>query len=209
MIFHDVKQNSEEWFDLRKGKVTTSKLGVVMANLKTSTFGDPAKRYAFKIAKEQVTNERTEEIGYSNKHMENGHEYEPIALDTYEDDTFNTVTNGGFCQHDIYPDVGGSPDGLILDQNGGIEIKSVIDWTQRNTIRRGTFDPAYKWQILGNIWLCGLDWLDFVSYGYTYTESKRLFVHRVTKEEYQAEIDLIEPRLKDFQDLIKAEKQYL
>lgn len=208
MIFHDVEQNSDEWFDLRKGKMTTSKFGVFMANY-GKEFGEPAKKYAFRIAKEQVTGERVEESTYTNVHMENGHIYEPVARDCYEYETFNEVSNGGFCQHSKYSDVGGSPDGLVLRDNGGIEIKSVIDWTQRNTIKRGTFDPSYKWQILGNIWLCDLDWLDFISYGYTYTESKKLFIHRVTRDEYQEQINMIKPRLNDFQELIENEKKYL
>lgn len=208
MIFHDVEQNSENWFELRTGKITTSNFAKFMANY-GKTFGEPAQKYAFRLAKEQVTGERVEEISFTSQHMENGHIYEPIARDEYEHQTFNTVTNGGFCQHDKYKDVGGSPDGLILSQNGAIEIKSVIDWTQRTTIKRGSFDPTYKWQILGNIWLCDLDWLDFISYGYTYTESKKLFVHRVYRTEYQNDIDLIEPRLNEFQELIETEKNYL
>ncbi len=208
MIFHDVQQNTDEWFDLRRGKITTSKFGVFMANY-GKAFGDPANRYAFKLAKEQVTGERVEEIGYTSEHMANGHIWEPVACEAYENHTFNTVTNGGFCQNDKYADVGGSPDGLVLGQRGGIEIKSVIDWTQRNTIKRGTFDPAYKWQILGNLWNCGLDWWDFVSYGYTYTERKKLFIHRAERSVYYEQLEMIEPRLNQFQELIHKEKSYL
>lgn len=208
MIFHDVEQNSDDWFKLREGMITTSKLGLIMANYGKS-FGEPAKKYAFKIAKEQFTGEKIEEQSFSNIHMENGHIWEPVAKEAYQYETFNNVTNGGFCQHKKFKTVGGSPDGLILDQNGAIEIKSVIDWTQRTTIKRNSFDPSYRWQILGNIWLCDLDWLDFVSYGYTYTESKKLFIHRVTKKEYKSDIDMIEPRLIDFLKLIEEEKKYL
>lgn len=208
MIFHDIEQNSEEWFKIREKKVTTSNFGKMMANLGKS-FGDPAKKYAFRIAKEQVTGIKTEEESFTNAYMEAGHEWEPVANQEYQNETFNIVSNGGFCQSSKYKEVGGSPDGLILHDNGGIEIKSVIDWTQRNTIKRNSFDPSYRWQILGNIWLCDLDYLDFVSYGYNYTESKKLFIHRVTKEEHQKEIDLIEPRLEEFLELIENEKKYL
>lgn len=206
MIFHDVEQNTESWFELRKGKPTTSNFGKFMANYGKS-FGDPALRYAFRLAKEQVTGERNEEESYTNKHMENGHIYEPVARNEYEEETFNIVSNGGFCEHEKY-NVGGSPDGLI-DKDGGVEIKSVIDWTQRQTIKRNSFDPAYRWQILGNIWLCDLEWLDFISYGYTYTESKRLFIHRVNRSDYQEQIDMIEPRLEQFLEQIETEKKYL
>jgi hypothetical protein len=207
MIFHDVEQNSPEWFKLREGKVTTSNFSKIMANY-GKPFGEPAQRYAFRIAKEQVTHERIEE-GFTTKAMDDGHIYEPIANRLYEERTFNTVSNGGFCQHEKYDWVGGSPDGLILDQNGGVEYKSVIDWTHRNTIKRNSFDPSYKWQYLGNIWLCGLDWLDFAEYGITYTESKQLFIHRVAREDFVDEIAKIEPRLLEFEELIKEEKQYL
>ena len=208
MIFKDVKQNSEEWFKLREGVATTSNFSKFMANY-GKAFGEPAKKYAFKLAKEQVTGKKSEEESFSNKFMELGHEFEPVALNAYEDKTFNLVSNGGFCLSEKFEGVGGSPDGLILSDNGGIEVKSVIDWTQRNTIKRNAFDPAYKWQILGNIWLCELDYLDFISYGYNYTEEKKLFIHRVTREEYKDEIDLIEPRLIEFLELIEKEKSFL
>jgi YqaJ-like viral recombinase domain len=208
MIFKDVEQNSEEWFNLRVGMVTTSNFAKFMANY-GKAFGDPAVKYAFKLAKEQITGEKADEESFTNAFMDAGHEWEPVAKDAYENDTFNKVSNGGFCQSEKYKNVGGSPDGLILNDKGGIEIKSVIDWTQRTTIKRNSFDPAYRWQILGNIWLCDLDYLDFISYGYNYTEEKKLFIHRVTREEYQEEIDKIEPRLIEFLELIEKEKGYL
>lgn len=207
MIFHDVQQNSDEWDILRVGKTTTSKFGVVMANY-GKVFSEPAQKYAFKIAKEQVTGVKSNEESYTNSFMDAGHEWEPIARLEYEAFTFNTVSNGGFCQHDTKLNIGGSPDGLV-GYKGGVEIKSVIDWTQRKTIKRGSFDPAYRWQLLGNIWLCDLDWIDFVSYGYNYTEGKRLFIDRLEKDAYQEQIDMIEPRINDFQDLIEKEKKYL
>jgi len=208
MIYKDVQQNSEEWFKLRVGMVTTSNFSKFMANY-GKAFGDPAIKYAFKLAKEQVTGEKADEESFTNKFMEAGHEWEPVARDEYENATFNVVSNGGFCMSKEFESVGGSPDGLILNDNGGIEIKSVIDWTQRTTIKRNSFDPGYKWQIFGNIWLCKLDYLDFISYGYNYTEGKKLFVHRVYRKDYETEIEMIEPRLKQFLELIETEKTYL
>lgn len=206
--FHDVQQNSEEWFALRVGKATTSNFDKILANYGKS-FGDPAKKYAFRLAKEQVTGIRSEEESFSNKYMENGHIWEPVARQEYEFETFNDVTNGGFCQSLIYENVGGSPDGLVPLDNGGIEIKSVIDWTHRATIKRNSFDPKYKWQLLGNMWLCDLDYIDFISYGYTYTEEKKLFIHRLLRDDYEKEISMIQPRLEQFLELIESEKKYL
>ena len=208
MIFHSIEQNSKEWDEIRVGKVTTSKFGVFMANY-GKAFGEPAKKYAHKLAMEQVTKERYDEERYSNDFMDAGHEWEPIANNAYQEETFHEVTNGGFCESEKYKNVGGSPDGHVKGFKAGIEIKSVIQWTQRTTIKRGSFDPSYKWQMLGNIWLCDWDWCDFISYGYKSTENTKLFIDRLTKEDHQEDIEKIEPRLEQFLELIEQEKKYL
>lgn len=75
--FIDVEQNSNEWFELRAGKLTSSKLGIVMANY-GKALGEPAKKYAVNIAIEQITGEPIAST-FTNAHMERGHEQEPIA----------------------------------------------------------------------------------------------------------------------------------
>lgn len=93
MIFHDIEQNSQEWYDLRAGKITSSSLSKVMANY-GKAFGEPAKNYAADIAIGQITGSATESH-YSNDHMERGNEEEPIAIMQYEDEYFCSVDNGG------------------------------------------------------------------------------------------------------------------
>ena len=208
MIFHDIEQNSEVWDALRLGKATTSKFGVIMANY-GKAFSDTAKKYAHKIAYEQVTGKKEESSGFSNGFMEEGHTWEPIAKRAYEEETFNEVSNGGFCQHEKYENVGGSPDGMVRLDNGGIEIKSVIAWTQRANIRRNSYDPTYKWQKLGNMWLCDWDYCDFISYGYTCTEKNRLFIYRMERKDFKEELAMIEPRLEMFLELVEEEKNYV
>jgi len=75
--FHDVDQNTDEWFAMRAGLLTSSKLGTVMANY-GKAFGDPAKKYAVNIAIEQITGQPIPST-FSNDHMERGHEQEPVA----------------------------------------------------------------------------------------------------------------------------------
>ena len=120
MIWHDVEQNGEEWDALRLGKATASNFGLIMAN-DGKAFGEPAKRYAIQLALEQIKGCKSE-FGFSNEHMERGHEQEPIARMLYEEMNFVDVDNGGFFDHETYGD---SPDGLV-GQDGLVEIKSVI-----------------------------------------------------------------------------------
>ena len=48
-MIHFIEQNTDEWLQLRIGKITASNFGTVMANY-GKAFGNPAKDYAMRIA---------------------------------------------------------------------------------------------------------------------------------------------------------------
>lgn len=200
--FHDIEQNTDEWFGMRAGRLTSSKLAVVMANFGKS-FGDPAKKYAVNIAIEQITGKPIPST-YSNEHMERGHEQEPIARMMYEDETFSEVENGGFFCDEF---IGCSPDGL--PSGGVIEIKSVIGSVHFANIKRQSVDPAYKWQCIGNLKFTGRDWLDFVSYCSEFPIGKQLFVHRINKSDLEQEFKMIDERVCEFKELVQSSKKLI
>lgn len=197
----DVEQNSQEWFDMRAGKLTSSKLGIVMANF-GEAFGEPAKKYAKVIAVEQIK-ESPVLSSFSNDHMERGHEQEPLARALYEQETFSTVDNGGFFCSD---EIGCSPDGLI-QKDGVIEIKCVIINIHYDNVKRQDIDPQYKWQCIGNLKFTSRDWIDFVSYCEDYPEGKQLFVYRRRKEDFTEQFEMIDQRIDEFMSLIRANKE--
>lgn len=186
--FHDVQQNTDDWQALRLGKVTNSNAGTFMANY-GKAFGEPAKRYALQIALEQLTGVKAS-AGFSNEHTERGHEQEPIARMLYQEEMFSVVTNGGFFCWGTHGD---SPDGLV-GEAGGIEIKCVIPSVHYDTLRRGSFDPAYRWQLVGHLDCTGREWFDFVSYCADFPAASRLFIHRLYRSEYEAEIRQLRER---------------
>ena len=198
--FYDIEQNTEEWFSMRGGRLTSSNLGKVMAN-DGKAFGEPAKKYAVQIAIEQITGNPISS-SYSNEHMQRGHEQEPVARMLYEEETFSTVKNGGFFCSD---EIGCSPDGLVFD-DGVIEIKSVIESVHFANVKRQNFDPVYKWQFVGNLKFTGRDWIDFVSYCATYPIDKQLYIYRMHKESYQEEFKQIDSRVNEFMFLVAKTK---
>lgn len=196
MLWHNVQQNTDEWTALRCGKVTASNFGCFMAN-DGKAFGDPAKRYALQIALERITGKKAE-VGFSNDHTERGHEQEPIARMIYEEQYFATVTNGGFFDCGLYGD---SPDGLI-DDDGVIEIKSVIAPTHYATMTRGSFDPAYRWQLIGHLDCTGRAWVDFISYCSEFPEEKQLIVYRLNRTDCADELARLHARRTEFIKLV-------
>lgn len=247
MKYHDVEQNTEEWYQLRSGKVTSSKLGVIMAsarefivvklsareygvlNITTKKvykktykcqedaekfateqkkkaegkkFTQTAVQYASDIAIEQIKGSPIAS-NYQNSHMERGHEQEPYARAKYEQTMFCEVANGGFyCDEKC----GCSPDGII-NQDGVIEIKSVIPNVHYANINRQSLDPAYKWQCYGNLLFTGREWLDFVSYCADYPDDKQIYVYRIYAGKSQDEFSMIQNRLSLFLKLVSDMKQ--
>lgn len=197
MIFHDIQQNTESWLDLRLGKATASKFGIIMAN-EGRAFGDPAKDYALQLALELATGKRAE-FSFSNDHTERGHEQEPIARELYSEMNFVSVDNGGFFD---WLDYGDSPDGLI-GNDGVLEVKSVVAKTHYATLRRGNYDPSYKWQLIGHLDCTGRQWVDFASYCSDFPPARQLITYRLHRAECEDEIKRLRERRNDFLQLVQ------
>jgi hypothetical protein len=197
VIFHDVEQNSDAWSALRCGKVTGSNFGCFMAN-DGKAFGEPAKRYALQIALEIATGKKAE-FSFSNEHTERGHEQEPVARMLYEEENYVAVSNGGFFDWYSYGD---SPDGLVGD-DGVIEIKSVIAPVHYATLLRSSFDPAYRWQMVGHLDCTNRNWVDFVSYCADFPDEKQLITHRLHREDCTTELSRLSERRAEFLSLVQ------
>lgn len=201
MRWVDVEQNTDEWVALRCGRIGGSSIGCIMANY-GKAFGAPAHKLAVNLAVEQITGQ-PQESGYTNDHMQRGHEQEPIARELYEHKMFCDVTNGGYFQSGS--DEGCSPDGLV-SYDGLIEIKSVIATVQFDTVKRKKLAPAYRWQHFFNLKVSGRKWIDFVSFCAEFPRGKRLFTDRVYREKIWHQINMIDIRIAEFRELIGKKK---
>lgn len=198
MIWFDIEQNSDLWLAARLGKATGSNFGTFMANY-GKAFGDPAKRYALQLALERVTGQKAE-FSFKSDDMERGHIQEPVARMLYEDAQFVEVTNGGFFDCGTYGD---SPDGLI-GKHGVLEIKSVTAAVHWATIERGSFDPAYRWQLVGHLDCSGREWVDFASYCSDFPDDGQLIVYRQDRDDFKTELLQLVERRAEFLALVDA-----
>jgi hypothetical protein len=169
------EQGSEEWLQERLGYASASCFSEVMAKGQGLT----RLKYMRRLVAERLTGKPME--SYYNRHMERGNEQEPYARMAYEAMTGNIVTETGFIKHATLM-AGCSPDGLI-DDVGGVEIKSVLPTVQIETMERGGYPYEHAAQIQGSLWITGRSWWDFVSYSPDMPECLRVYIYRVGRDE--------------------------
>ena len=205
MKYYDIEQGSEEWFGLRLGKITSSHFSDIMAYTNgidvNAKWGKGAIDYAQRIALERKTGKRIE--SFQSDWMKQGNDNEPVARDKYEQKTLQIVDNGGLFIDDEY---GTSPDGLLGD-GGGIEIKCVKYNTHFAVIESEQYDTKYRWQIMGQIMIADLEFVDFISYCSEFPTEMELYVYRVEKNNIQ--VDQLQKRLEQFKKLVKNYEQML
>ena len=175
----EIVQGSPEWFAIRCGKVTASRVADVVAKTKSGPSTSRANYMAELIA-ERLTGQPAER--FSNAAMAWGTEKEPEARDAYCFYRGETVKEVGFIYHPTIEQSGCSPDGLVGD-DGLIEIKSPNTATHLETLLGQMVPRKYIDQIQFQMACTGRQWCDFVSYDPRLPENMRLFIKRMPRDE--------------------------
>lgn len=170
-----IEQGSEQWLQMRVGKLTASRMADVLASNTTAA----RRNYLAQLVAERLTGAVGE--SFSNAAMAWGTEHEPLARAEYEILTDSSVDQVSFVDHPSIAWCGASPDGLIGD-DGLIEIKAPNTATHIDYLL-GQKPPAkYVPQMALQLACTGRQWCDFVSYDCRLPEEYRLFVVRYTPE---------------------------
>ena len=196
-----IQQGSPEWFAARCGKATASKFADVLAKLKSGAESASRKNYRARLVVERLTGKPLET--FSNAAMQQGVEREPLARVAYEAETGNLVEEVGFFQHPTL-EAGASPDGLI-GGNGMLEIKCPQLATHLEYLNLPAEPSEYTAQIQGQMWICGRDYCDFVSFNPDFPEHLQLIVRRIERDD--AYIAKLAAEVAAFLDEVQTEVQ--
>lgn len=197
-----VEQGSEEWHQARLGRATASRFGDIMAKIKT---GEAAQRknYRAELVAERLTGERVD--FFKSSAMVWGTETEPLARLRYSLITGNDAEECGFFAHTEML-TGASPDGLIGD-NGTLEIKCPNTATHIETLRKQTVPYQYYWQVMGQLWITGREWCDFVSFDPRLPDNAQFFMTRVMRDDVK--IKELESEVKDFLESVELDINFV
>ena len=156
-----VEQGSEKWKALRRGRITASRMGDVLAGKETRRYID----YRMQLVLELLGHKEDEDQA---RWFEHGKAMEPHIRDAYARRFDRDVTANVFCIHKDYPWLGCSPDGLVLpDYDRAIEIKSrekmpTYEKVLAKQRRLGKIDSNYRPQVAAQAWIMGLPAIDYV-----------------------------------------------
>ena len=194
-----VQQGTPEWFQMRLGKVTASRVADILAKTKT---GPSASRqnYLIELAIQRTTGIIQE--SYSNSAMEWGVQNEGNARVLYEITTNNFVDKVAFIDHPSIKWFGCSPDGLVSDR-GLLEIKCPNSATHWEYFKSKKPPQKYFIQMQAQIAVTNKDWCDFVSFDPRMPDRSQLLIVRVDRDE--AFIAEMEAEIKKFLDEVEVE----
>lgn len=196
MPWLQLDQGSEEWLTARRGKITGSRFKDARDKLKG---GQPSKAclgYAMDVARERIGGSAPSK--FQNAAMRTGTEQEPFARAMYEARTGHMVDEAGFYLSDDAV-FGLSPDGLI-DDDGVLEIKTMVSSDTLFTAVADGDLSAYMDQCLGYLWLLGRQWVDLVLWC---PDLNHMAIHRITRNE-----DAIEALEADLMAFARLVTQY-
>ena len=180
-----VEQRSPEWFEIRRGKITSSEIYKIMGK---EDFSETAKTYLLEKVCEHFDGYSEPATGQA---LDWGTELEPVAIQHYEEVTGVKVEKASFIPSgDFY---GGSPDGLIAPE-GIIEVK--CPFKSANHFKHGLIDtpakfkkvvPNYYYQCISNMICAGAKWCDFISFDPRVKEGYHMFVFRLHLDQEEAD----------------------
>lgn len=191
MKIHQMEQGSDEWFDIRKLKMTASNAQAI------ATAGVGLETYITNLVSEYLSSAEKEK--FSNEHTERGNELEETARALYELEKGEKVEEVGFVELDEY--IGCSPDGLI-GEYGGLEIKCPSDSVYFKQIISDSIPMNYVWQVEMNLFVTGRKWWDLMFYNPNF--ERNMIIYRILPSE-----ESFEKLKKGFEKGKKLIKEYL
>lgn len=178
-----VEQGSPEWFALRAGKVTASRIVDVMAKGKGGAEAASRANYKLELVTEILSGLPCDDT-YTNAAMKWGTENEPFARAEYELMTGSMVDEVGFFCHPTIERAGASPDGVI-GQCGLLEIKCPNTKTHIATLLEDEVPSKYannqiQWQMA----CAGPDFrfCDFVSFDPRLPDNLKIYTKTVLRD---------------------------
>ena len=192
MKIYNFEQRTEDWYNIRKGKMTASNAETIIAN------GKGLETYIYNLMAEYYSS--AEKENYINADMQRGIDLEPEAKIEFQFYTGLGIKEVGCVELNEY--ILASPDGLIGD-DGLIEIKCPNDSIYFKLLLSNNIKPEYIAQMQMQMYVTDRQYCYFVSYNPNFEKS--LYIKKINRDEEM--IDKLKKGLERGTQLIKEIKE--
>ncbi|MBR5118885.1 MAG: YqaJ viral recombinase family protein [Muribaculaceae bacterium] len=178
------RQHSEGWYKARLGHFTGSQVGRLMkkGRGKDAEWSADAITYIKEVVAERLINPTIIEIPElfdqyldltiaSSKVMAWGNDNEEKALGAYTSITKRKVTHCGSLPHESVECFWDSPDGIVLEDDGVLEVKCPMPKAHADYLINAkkpedllALKPEYYWQVIAHMAVTGATWCDWMSF---------------------------------------------
>jgi putative phage-type endonuclease len=173
-----MEQRSDDWYKIRCGKLTASRISDATAKLKSGGWGASRDRYLTEVVIERLTGQ-VAQMNFVSADMQWGIDTEPEARASYEFRTGSEVMEVGFVDiEDIM--MGCSPDGLVGD-DGCVEFKCPASHTHLSYLLKKKIPGNYAMQMQMQMLVCDRAWCDFVSYDPRMPPHLQMWIQRLPR----------------------------
>lgn len=142
-IIDGFEQNTPEWLEARKGKITGTKLGDIV----TAKPSSPRKVGFYQLIADRLGIDPDGEDA-----MERGHRLEDEAIEEFKKDTKLEIERVGLCVREDNENIAVSPDALIKNKKGkyieALEVKCLGSARHIEAIIENKLPKDYKWQAM-------------------------------------------------------------
>jgi putative phage-type endonuclease len=177
METHLIEQGTDAWKQLRRGKVTASRVADIISKTKTG-YSTSRDKYMTQLLLERLTGTIAE--SYTNAAMEHGIEQEPFARAAYEQKMGVLVDEVAFVNHPTIEQSGASPDGIVGDAL--VELKCPMSHTHLESILGG-LDDQYKIQVNWQMACTGAKYTDLCSFDPRFPAELQLVIKRFERDD--------------------------
>ena len=174
MKIYNFEQRTEDWYNIRKGKMTASNAETIIAN------GKGLETYIYNLMAEYYSS--AEKENYINADMQRGIDLEPEAKIEFQFYTGLDIKEVGCVELNEY--ILASPDGLIGD-DGLIEIKCPNDSIYFKLLLSNNIKPEYIAQMQMQMYVTDRQYCYFVSYNPNFEKS--LYIKKINRDEEMIE----------------------
>ena len=176
------RQHSDEWYKARLGHFTGSQVGRLMKQGRGNEWSADALSYIDEVASERLINPTIIEIPElfeeyldctiaTSKAMAWGADNEEKALGSYASIMGCKVTRCGALRHEEVETFYDSPDGVLVEADGVVEVKCPTPKTHSKYLMKirtvedlKKIMPEYYWQCHAHMAVTGAGFCDWVTY---------------------------------------------